>query len=635
MLLLRRFFIFLTLLVTHQMLYAQLVVADGISATTLVKNVLSGDAGIDIQNISYTGYDRSMALFENGNTSGLGIDKGIILSSGLAVGAKGPNNTDTYTSGAGGAGSSLLDQYAKAKTIDAAVLQFDFKPQTDGVVFNYVFSSEEYIEWVNKGFNDIFGFFVSGPGISGEQNVALVPGTTKPVSIDNVNHLSNSSYFRMNNVPGSVSYRFLQHDAQTTVLEARLNLIPCEWYTIKLAIADVGDNLWDSWVFIEAQSFKHKTQIGKDTFYCIENFSKTLDAGYPGKRRIWSTSDTSQQITVTKYGTYWVEIFTECGSFKDYLTIAPAIQPFTIGRDTVFCGNVTPTTIGVTNQAFEKYLWNTNDTTPTITAVKPGNYQLQVWRYGCSDKASVNLGVKPMPAIHLGDDTAICSGNNYALLAGPDSVKYTWQDGSSASSLLVSKTGTYWVKGNLNGCVSGDTVKVDMREPFTFDIGPPQTVKCSRDITILDTRLRDTINYAFLWSTGYTGPYLITDQGGTYWVKVKDVHCNYEQSDTQLLIQYEGGAQYFMPNAFSPNSDEFNPVFGPVHELHSFKLYKLSVYNRWGQLVFYTEEPNAKWDGNYNGEPAPAGAYLYICEIRSNCLPDNEQFKKGTVHLMR
>jgi len=614
---------------------AQLVVADGLSPNVLVNNVLTGDNGIEIKNISYTGYDRSIALFENGNSSGLGIDKGIILSSGLAVGAKGPNNEGTYTSGAGGTGSNLLDKYAGAKTIDAAELQFDFRPQTDGVVFNYVFSSEEYIEWVNKGFNDIFGFFVQGPGITGEKNVAIVPNSTLPVSIDNINHLSNSQYFRMNNIPGSVSYKFLQHDAQTVVLEAKIDLIPCEWYTIKMAVADVGDNKWDSWVFIEAQSFKHKTKVGRDTFYCDESFNKTLDAGYPGKRVIWSTADTTQTIKINKFGTYWVEIFTDCGSFKDHITIAPAIQPFSIGRDTIYCGNLPARTLEVEGQVFEKYFWSSGDTTPTIIVKKPGNYNLKVWRYGCSESAAIDLNTKPFPTIELGSDTVVCSGNKIMLTAGSDTLNYKWNDGSSNNTKEVSSGGRFFVTANLNGCIDSDTINVDYREAFLFDLGPRQTVKCSRDITIIDTKLRDTSNYIFDWSNGHKGPYLITDIGGTYWVEVSDKHCDYKQSDTLTLIQYEGGAQYFMPNAFSPNKDEWNNTFGPVHALHSVKSYKLLIYNRWGQLIFHTENEEDKWDGTFNGTPSEPGVYLYICEIRSNCLPDNEQFKKGVFHLLK
>ncbi len=614
--------------------FAQLSIVDNISANTLVKNVLSGDAGIEIRNISYKGYDRSLALFENGNSTGLGIDKGIVLSSGLAVGARGPNSIGTYTSGAGGPGSQLLNKYAGTSTIDAAELQFDFKPQASQVVFNYVFSSEEYIEWVNKGFSDIFGFFVEGPGITGEMNVALVPGTGLPVSIDNINHIKNSGYFKTNSIPGSITYKFLQHDAQTTVLQARLNLIPCEWYTIKLSIADVGDNNWDSWVFIEAQSFKHETSVGKDTFYCDPGFNKTLNAGYPGRRVLWSTSDTTQSIEVHDYGTYWVEIFTDCGSFRDYITIKPAILPFNLGNDTTYCGAIPDHKIRVPGPVFEKYRWSNGDTTAITTVNQPGVYSVTVSRYGCEESDTIQIGLNPLPDINLGADTVLCSGASVSVLAGSSTYSYLWNDGSTDASRIFNQNGTWFVRAESLGCYNTDTIHIAVREDFTFDLGPKQMVKCSRDLTVLDTRLRDT-GFVFKWNNGHNGPYLITDLGGLYFVDVKDAHCDYWHTDSLLLIQYEGGAQYFMPNAFSPNTDEFNPTFGPVHALHSLKSYKLLIYNRWGELVFKSETPGERWDGTFNGFPADAGVYVYICEIRSNCLPDNEQFKRGSFHLMR
>jgi hypothetical protein len=328
---------------------AQLTVADGISPNALVRNVLLGDGAIELKNISYNGLDRSIGLFENGNSTDLGLDKGIILSTGYAVGSKGPNDKNDFTLpiGQGGPGSALLNNYTKGTTLDAATLQFDFKPLSEEVVFTYVFSSEEYTEFVDGGFNDIFGFFVEGPGITGEQNVALVPGTQIPVSIDNISHVTNSKYYRFNNIPNTAMHNFLQHDGQTVVLEAHLKLIPCEWYTIKLAIADVGDNKYDSWVFIGAQSFRHKTDLGNDTFFCEENFNKTLDAGHEDKRVYWSTGDTSHKITVNKFGDYWVEIFTPCGSFKDYITLSPAITPISLGEDTSYCGAINDRTLEV------------------------------------------------------------------------------------------------------------------------------------------------------------------------------------------------------------------------------------------------------------------------------------------------
>ncbi|MFM9944338.1 MAG: choice-of-anchor L domain-containing protein, partial [Bacteroidia bacterium] len=194
---------------------AQLIVGEA-DPYILVTNVLVGK-GISTNNISYTGHKRSCGFFENGLASKLKMDAGIILSTGIAVGAKGPNNVgDKSTSEEKTSGSSLLDLYTSKPTYDAATLQFDFTPQTEDIIFNYIFASEEYIEYVDKNVSDIFGFFISGPGIIGEQNVALVPGKSLPVSIDNINHLRNSQYFNLN----TIGEKTLQADGYTTILTA-------------------------------------------------------------------------------------------------------------------------------------------------------------------------------------------------------------------------------------------------------------------------------------------------------------------------------------------------------------------------------------------------------------------------------
>ena len=119
--------------------YGQLIVGEGFSAQVLVGNVLVGD-GVQTRNISYTGHNRAIALFENGDDAELGLDKGIIISSGIAAESKGPNNTLDNTKDLGYPGDQTLDKIAGLLTGDAGVLQFDFKPQTEEIEFKYIFT---------------------------------------------------------------------------------------------------------------------------------------------------------------------------------------------------------------------------------------------------------------------------------------------------------------------------------------------------------------------------------------------------------------------------------------------------------------------------------------------------------------
>jgi gliding motility-associated-like protein len=261
-------FIFLVLLLSRSV-YAQLVVTSALTPTQLVNNVLLGP-GVVAFNIQYTGASQALGFF-NGVNSNIGLDSGVIISTGKVINAIGPNNTTSITTINNTPGNSQLTQLAGQPTRDAAILEFDFIPSADSVRFRYVFASDEYYEGVCTPYNDIFAFLVNGPGITGTVNIALVPGSATPVSISSVNGgvlgdpiygpstsytycvLTNTVFYVDNTSATGLS---VQYDGFTKVFSAKSKVIPCQTYHIKLAIADGGnDNTWDSSVFLEAGSF--------------------------------------------------------------------------------------------------------------------------------------------------------------------------------------------------------------------------------------------------------------------------------------------------------------------------------------------------------------------------------------------
>jgi gliding motility-associated-like protein len=614
---------------------AQLLVADNLPASNLVKSVLLAD-GIEVRNISYQGYDRSIALFDNGLASGLDIQTGVILSSGLAVGSKGPNYDEGFTSGAGAPGSKLLNDLFNTLTLDAAVLSFDFKPLTPNIEFKYVFSSDEYIEWVDEGFNDIFGFFVEGPGIVGSKNVALVPGTNTEVSINSINHKRNSEYFYRNIYPNEPSFQFLQHDGSTVTLTAKLNLEACEWYTIRLAIADVGDADKDSWVFIEAESFKHQTNLGEDTFFCANTFSLELDAGNEAYPVEWSTGDTSHKITVTQYGTYTVEVFTPCGSFKDDIIVGQKDLKLNLGPDTVFCANTFTQTLRARNtDVYDAYLWSNGSTEDSLEVYTSGTYSLRVEKEGCFDSTEIRLTAKPVPEFDLGKDTVICGSGVLEVFADAPSANLRWEDNSSAPIRSITSSGIYHVTADLDGCLFSDTIEIGFRRDFTVDIGPPSMIYCEDVNVLLDTRIRDTLYFKTLWNTGETTPFIRVTESGIYTVEVYDVVCGFSRSDEVAIDIVNDGGGYLVPNAFSPNGDDINDVLKPHIPFNDVEKYHFAIYTIWGELVFQTTDFQQGWDGTIDGVLANPGVYIWKAKLSTDCLGSNDQNKSGTLTLLR
>ncbi|MCK9611405.1 MAG: choice-of-anchor L domain-containing protein [Bacteroidales bacterium] len=247
--------------------FAQLSVTQGTALgktpIQLIQDVLIG-SGITVSNGTFNGSAANITSDMIGSftttgaaTTQLGFTGGIILTSGTAAYAIGPNNNAGNYSNQMGTGSDddlqlLIQGYS---VNDKAVLEFDFVPISDTVRFRYVFGSEEFDEYCNSNFNDVFGFFISGPGIAGPfsngaVNIALMPNNPNNyVTIDNV--CSAGSTWSWLNTGG----QYFQYDRLTKVYTAQIILQACQQYHIKLAVGDAGDQIFDSGVFLEENSF--------------------------------------------------------------------------------------------------------------------------------------------------------------------------------------------------------------------------------------------------------------------------------------------------------------------------------------------------------------------------------------------
>ncbi len=244
--------IFLTLFL-QPTLKAQLLVDNSLTPTQLAQ-LISG-SGVIISNpvvhCGLNGYGKY-----NATNSNLNITEGLILTTGTTQNAVGPNNVANKTTYFGS--QNTPDTYPMLTNITGRTIyeycefEFDIVPQGDTISFDFVFASEEYEEWVGSQYNDVFGFFISGPGITPDanaapyHNIALIPNTSTAITINNVNQNQHTQYYQNNNNGTSVQY-----DGFTRGLKAISRVTPCQTYHLKLIVADASDKLWDSGVFIE------------------------------------------------------------------------------------------------------------------------------------------------------------------------------------------------------------------------------------------------------------------------------------------------------------------------------------------------------------------------------------------------
>jgi hypothetical protein len=248
-----------------------LVVSPFVSAAALVQALVGGATGINVVAGSevYTGDPIAAGTF-TGGTGIIPFDDGVLLTSGSINNAPGPNTNDgAGTTNTGGSDADLDAINGGSDIEDAAILQFDFTADKADISFQYVFASEEYNEFVNSAFNDVFAFFLNGV------NIALIPGSGAPVSINTVNCGANNSFYTNNDSGGStggdatcvangkpVAGLNTQYDGLAGAgnnpafwLFAAGTVVPGQVNTIKLAIADSSDTVLDSGVFLKAGSF--------------------------------------------------------------------------------------------------------------------------------------------------------------------------------------------------------------------------------------------------------------------------------------------------------------------------------------------------------------------------------------------
>ncbi|HRC32872.1 MAG TPA: choice-of-anchor L domain-containing protein [Bacteroidia bacterium] len=521
-------------------LSAQLNVNSSVTATQLVNTILGG--GVTISNVVYTGTAPGKGTFTSPNTN-LGMISGITLSSGDAV--QSGSALGTFASeNTNGNGDPDLDIIVSPKvTYDAAVLEFDFSVASDSVQFRYVFGSEEYNDYVNTAFNDVFGFFISGPGIVGIKNIAVIPNTTTAVSINNVNNggpypglssgpCTNCNYF-VDNINGPSIYL----DAFTTVLTAKSAVQPCETYHIKLAIADVSDHVFNSAVFIEGGSFSSLGQINlfangvavanNDTVFGCVGSQVTLNLNSASNYN-WSTGATTQSIVVNspplgvvnQYSAFVSNPNFSCFAFTTTVYVATLVPTAVItpNGSLSLCpgGNV-----ALVANTGNNYLWSNGATTQSVLVNGAGTYTVTVTNLGGCSAVSVPVSVTIGNAVaNITGPAALCNGAAANLQANVGQA-YIWSTGATTQNISAAIAGVYTVTvTQAGGCTATASVNLNINPNPIPAITGVSTI-CQGGLASLNAGAGFS-NY--LWSNAATMQTIAPAASGTYTVTVTDAN---------------------------------------------------------------------------------------------------------------
>lgn len=483
--------------------HTQLVVSSALTPQQLVQTVLLGP-GVSASNIQFFGQADQIGTF-NSAAANVGITSGIILATGniqVAQGANDDAGADLPAGGYWGPGDPDVDSLINTPFIysnDVAILEFDFVPTGDSLKFNFVFASEEYLEFVNS-INDAFGFFLSGPGISGPYlnnaaNIALIPGTTQPITINSVNDVVNSAYYIDNGdgftAPYNASNTYIQFDGKTTVITAEALVICGETYHIKIAIGDASDAAWDSGVFIEAGSFQSNavslsTQInagGQDSTIYEGCGEATLFLSRAGDL---SLPETVQFITggVAVEGTDYNSIpnsFTFLpGEDSILVTITATLDALTEGPELVELLAIANGNCGVDSTFLDFYI----DDAPLIDLVMSNDTVLP-----CNDSVFVSgVATGGYGTLVLDWNTTIADGTTGAWVAPAATTTYT--------VVVTDDCGVITETGSV-------TVTVPVPAPLVVQAFPDTTVHCPESAVGLFTSVAGgTTPYTYLWTGG-------------------------------------------------------------------------------------------------------------------------------------
>ncbi|MCE2864199.1 MAG: choice-of-anchor L domain-containing protein [Flavobacteriia bacterium] len=520
-------------------LYAQLQTNNSLNPQGLVQNVLLGN-GVTVSNVSYNGSPAAIAQFTAANTT-LGINSGIVLTTGTTLpngdGPHGPNDTPGAGVDNNMGGFNLLSQAIQGtQTYNAAILEFDFVPYADTVRFKYVFGSDEYPEFAppnNTTYNDVFGFFISGPGITGFQNIALLPNGAV-VSINNVNTITNPFYFVNNGdgntAPYNQSPQYIQYDGFTKVLEA-VSKVQCgQTYHLIIAIADVGDGQWDSGIFLEANSLSTLTPVEIDHTLSQQVFP---NPDWMAEGCVSTNVTLTRQANLTQSLTIPVQLSGTATSGIDYNGV-PASVTFQPGQ----------TTVSFTIQSLTDALLEGLETlTLTFPITDPcGNVTPLVLDLWIQDNQPMQVTLSSTPPSCPGDPVTI----NSQISGGVQPYTYLWSTGQTTGSMTFtpSNTTTVWleVTDACTGIPAYDTLVVNV------PVFAPLAVVVSPDITEICPYVPATIGvqasggsgqYTYLWSVNSllsgTMDSLFVNPGSstTYLITVSD-NCGNSVQDSVI-----------------------------------------------------------------------------------------------------
>lgn len=542
--------------------------------------IVSGD--------SFTQGKNSYGSFTNSSPN-FPFQSGVVLSTWSSTKSPGPFVRDQGNNSNSWLGDSDLNQALNINSFNTSVLEFDFTPLTNTISFNYFFASNEYQDDYPCNYSDGFAFLIKEKGsTTAYQNLAVIPGTTIPVSSKNIHPTinfsptqsclaSNESYFgQFNNQIANTSP--INYAGQTKVLNATTNVIAGKTYHIKLVIGDDRNTYYDSAIFIEAGSFNSVINLGTDRLLATNNaicFGQdyTIDTKLPAnytykwyKDGILLALENSPSYTVKNPGTYKVEV------------------------------TLNPSTCVGTNEIKIEY-------TPEIVLKNSTLIQCDIDEDGKSffDLTQADAEIK-------NNNSDLSNVSYYENLA----------DAQTDTNPILNNT-NYTNKSNPQVLIAKVTNSYNCSNYSELTLGLSNEMVPSRVATITGVKTTDFAankNSAIIEYTGSSNyefsidgifyqdsPEFSNIAAGSYLAYAREKNgCNISNPFLFYILDY--------PHYFTPNGDGYNDTW-TIKNLNLLPQATINIFNRYGKLLKQSNSPAFSWNGTLNNYLLPADDYWF------------------------
>lgn len=397
---------------------------------------------------------------------------------------------------------------------------------------------------------------------------------------------------------------------------------------------------------------KNVIEVSPDSIICVNevlNFSS--DAIYPGTSVfIWDfgpdasppsyTGENPPPVRFNKTGTHKVSLIiqADCGSDTAFVNIYTSGIAAFAGRDTAMCEGDS-LELGEPEVTDRSYLWTPSNglsdpfiSNPVCEIQSNIKYVLKVTDdiTGCMAYDTVEVQLKKKLKIDQLHDSTICALDQVIFEIRGDYDSIEWQDGSKGGKYLTDGDTLVWADVSNGGCSARDSAVLTYIDKPVLDL-PTDSNLCDGDSVQLDAFYPES---KYMWTPGGdTASFIFVREAGWYRVEVTNV-CG-SMSDSTFLTLEDCRCITFVPNVFTPNGDPINPTFGPSI-LCKVNDYQLQIYNRWGERLFETNNPDNRWDGTFMGADVPQGVYFWILSYSGKeTFSVKKEHLSGTVTLLR